>query len=257
MDYTRKIIHECTLCKKYEGKSYCYPEAPDLPESRLRQFCAFHNIGIDYAGPVYVHKVYNENNNLFKSWIALITCQSSRAIYLDLAKDYSGPSCINVLKSFFSRRGIPDLITSYNGSNFTSIGVQTFTTNNGITWKFNLEAAPWTGGFFERLMQSVKRCLKKILGKSKVSYEDLVTILVEIEIIINNRPLTYVSGDLTEEALTSSHLIYGKRLRQNKCTDLTILQTQIHMYKKQYSTFGKDGQKNISPNLEINKRKET
>ena len=130
-----------------------------------------------------------------------------------MAKDYSGPSCINVLKRFFSRRGIPDLITPDNGSNFTSIDVQTFTTSNGITWKFNLEAAPWTGGFFERLIQSVERCL---LGKSKVSYEDLVTILVEIERIINNKPLTYVSGDLTEEALTPSYLIYGKRLGLNK-----------------------------------------
>ena len=58
----------------------------------------------------------------------------------------------------------------------------------------------------------------------------MVTILVEIERIINNRPLTYVSGDLTEEALTPSHLICGKRLGQNKCTDFIDNITDANSY---------------------------
>jgi len=217
--FVRKTIYPCTICRKTEGKCYRYPQAPDLPESRLSQICAFHNIGIDYAGPLFVYNVYNNSNDLYKCWIALITCQSSRAIYLDLATDYSGQSCINVLKRFFSRRGIPELVTSDNGSTFTANNVQTFVANNGITWNFNIEAAPWTGGFFERLVQSVKRCLKKLLGKLKVTYEQMITILIEVERIINNRPLIYVSGDLTEEPLTPSHLICGKRLGKNQCSE--------------------------------------
>ena len=82
-------------------QTYKYPYPPDLPESRLKSGFSFENVGIDYAGPVFVTDVYSHNNELFKAWIALITCQTSRAVYLDLATNYSGLSCINVLRRFF------------------------------------------------------------------------------------------------------------------------------------------------------------
>ena len=216
----RKLIYQCNTCRKYEGKNYNYPPPPDLPESRLKQNCSFYNIGIDYAGPVYVYNVYNKNNELFKAWISLITCQSSRAVYLDLATDYTGKSCINVLRRFFSRRGTPNIIISDNGSSFIAADVQTFATENRVRWKFNLQAAPWFGGFFERLVKSVKRCLNKCLSKSKVTYEEMLTLLIEIEKIINNRPLTYVYNDLSEEPLTPSHLVNGRRLGHNFSEDI-------------------------------------
>ena len=39
-----------------------------------------------------------------------------------------------------------------------------------------------------------------------------MTIVTEIEGIINCRPLTYIYNDNTEEVVTPSHLIYGRRL---------------------------------------------
>lgn len=80
-----------------------------------------------------------------------------------------------------------------------------------IEWKFNVARAPWWGGFFERLVRSVKRCLKKTIGKARLTYEELLTIIVEIEGVLNSRPLTYV-GDQIIEPLTPSHLVIGKRL---------------------------------------------
>lgn len=84
--------------------------------------------------------------------------------------------------------------------------------NKQITWSFNTPKAPWQGGFFERLIKSVKRCLKKLLGRACVTYEELLTILTEIECILNSRPLTYVSTEDLEEPLTPSHLLCGRRL---------------------------------------------
>ena len=53
--------------------------------------------------------------------------------------------------------------------------------------------------------------LKKVLGRSRVSV--LQTLIVEVEAILNNRPLTYVSGDLNDpEPLTPSQLLYGRRI---------------------------------------------
>jgi hypothetical protein len=71
--------------------------------------------------------------------------------------------------------------------------VKRFFTNLQLNWSFNLEKAPWQGGFFERLIQSAKRCLKRTIGNAKLSYEELSTVVTEVELILNSRPLTYVS----------------------------------------------------------------
>ena len=68
------------------------------------------------------------------------------------------------------------------------------------------------GGFFERMIKSTKRCLKKTLGRARLTYEELLTVLTEVECILNSRPLTYLYPDDLEEPLTPSHLISGRRL---------------------------------------------
>ena len=71
--------------------------------------------------------------------------------------------------------------------------------------------APWWGGFFERVIKSTKRCLKKSLGTARVTYEELLTIIVETEGILNSRPLTYVSDEMRDPH-TPSQLVIGRRL---------------------------------------------
>ena len=58
----------------------------------------------------------------------------------------------------------------------------------------------------------MKRSLRKILFRSTVNYEEILTIITEIEGIINCRPLTHIYNDNTEEVVTPSQLIYGRRL---------------------------------------------
>ena len=88
---------------------------------------------------------------MYKVWIVLITCCTSRAIYLDIASSLDGLACIKVLQRFSSRYGQPKLIISDNGSNFISREVQNYATIKGIKWNFNLPKTPWDGGFFEEL----------------------------------------------------------------------------------------------------------
>ena len=87
--------------------------------------------------------------------------------------------------------------------------VQRYLEDNGVKWQFNLERAPWWGGFFERLVGSVKRCLRKVVENVRLSRVELETILVEIEGTLNNRPLTYSYDKLGEDMLTPAHLLYG------------------------------------------------
>ena len=56
-----------------------------------------------------------------------------------------------------------------------------------LEWHLNLPLAPWYGGFFERLVKSVKDLLIKDLKGSRLSYEKMQTVLSECEAILNNQ----------------------------------------------------------------------
>ena len=73
---------------------------------------------------------------------------------------------------------------------------------------------PGGGGFWERLVQSVKRCLRKVVGRSTLTLDELTTVIIEIETTLNNRPLTYLHNDTegVSHALTPASLVYGRRI---------------------------------------------
>ena len=60
-------------------------------------------------------------------------------------------------------------------------------------------------------MRVTKRCLKKAIGQQRLTYEELLTILTEVEAVINNRPLTYNDEEDMDSLLTPSHLFCGRR----------------------------------------------
>ena len=82
----------------------------------------------------------------------------------------------------------------------------------GCEWTFNIERTPWWGRAFERMVQSTKRCLRKMVGQASLTQDELVSTVAEIESIINSRPLSYISAEDTEEPLTPSHLFIGRRV---------------------------------------------
>ena len=87
-------------------------------------------------------------------------------------------------------------------------------TGKGCEWTFNIEKVPWWGGALECLVRSTKLCLRKMVGQASLTHDDLLTVMMEIESIINSRPLSYihVSAEDTEEPLTPSHLLIGRRV---------------------------------------------
>ena len=60
----------------------------------------------------------------------------------------------------------------------------------------------------------MKRPLRKVIGRTNLTYDELQTIVVEIEGLINARPLTYVYDDVESVSfpLSPSHLVYGRRV---------------------------------------------
>ncbi|XP_064082904.1 uncharacterized protein LOC135198861 [Macrobrachium nipponense] len=90
--------------------------------------------------------------------------------------------------------------------------VKSYLEGNCVNWKFTTPRAPWSGGFYERLVGVLKGCLSKALYHKRVSFEELRTLLVEFQAVINSRPLTYLSSDRDWEALTPSMLLYGRNV---------------------------------------------
>ncbi|CAG2192995.1 unnamed protein product [Mytilus edulis] len=96
---------------------------------------------------------------------------------------------------------------AWNGVTVDS-GVQTYMANEGIQWQFIVELAPWMGGFYERLIGIVKRCLRKTIGKLCLTNEQFRTLLAESEAVVNSRPLVYIGDDINSNIiLTPAHFL--------------------------------------------------
>uniref|UniRef100_A0AAF5RTL0 DUF5641 domain-containing protein n=1 Tax=Wuchereria bancrofti TaxID=6293 RepID=A0AAF5RTL0_WUCBA len=63
------------------------------------------------------------------------------------------------------------------------------------TSKIKTPRAPWSGGVYERLIGLTKNAMRKSIGRKLLWQKELITLMVEIEGILNTRPLTYVSFD--------------------------------------------------------------
>ncbi|XP_047143026.1 uncharacterized protein LOC124817231 [Hydra vulgaris] len=143
-----------------------YPPSPPLPLCRLCDEYPFKYTAVDYAGPVFNKNIYGDSDIMYKGWIFLFTCASTRSICLDLVSDILSAVYILGLRCFFARRGVPSKIISDNGTPFVAKQKQLFASNKSIEWQFNVPSALWWGGFFEKMVKMVKRCLKEVVGKA-------------------------------------------------------------------------------------------
>jgi len=124
---------------------------------------------------------------------------------------------------FVIRRGLPHTVYSDNATafpaarrelqelcvHFQDTRTSRYFAHNGIHWKFIVPRAAWWGGWWERMVGTTNRCLRKVLGHRQVNEETLNNILVSIEAAINLRPLLQ-TVDTT--ALTPAHFLHGQKL---------------------------------------------
>lgn len=216
----QSVISRCQECRIRKAKPVV-PRMGDLPSTRLAHHVRpFTNCGMDYFGPMLV-KVKRRQE---KRWGVIFTCLSVRAIHLELASSLRTDSAIMAIRRMISRRGCPAVIWSDNSTNLRGadvelkkaiseidqevIGIET--ANENIEWHFIPPTGAHMGGCWERLVRSVKVSLAVILKERVPSHESLVTLLTEVESIVNSRPLTHVAYDPQEEtSLTPNHFLIG------------------------------------------------
>ena len=169
----------------------------------------------------------------------------------ELVWNMSTVTFIWAFKRFLARWELPRRILSDDAKTFKAAAklikrildyweVKNHLSNTGVEWVFTLEKAPWWGWVFERMVKSMKSCLRKIIVRAWFSFDEMHTVIVEIEGMINSRPISYLGSDDVEEPLTPSHLLVGRRTlnlpdnlayrdKEFKITDEALQKTAKHL----------------------------
>lgn len=207
----RKIISSCSICRRQRGKLVAQKMA-DLPIERITSdLPPFSNVGVDYFGPVEVRR----GRSLVKRYGVIFTCTACRAVHLEVTYSLDTDACINALRRFVCRRGQVTHMRSDNGTNFIGAErelkeavaaldnkIQRAFLHQGINWSFNPPAASHHGGAWERIIGMTRKILTSVLKQQKLD-DGFHTVLREAEAILNNLPITKLSGDPQDlEALT-------------------------------------------------------
>ncbi|GFW32025.1 integrase catalytic domain-containing protein [Trichonephila clavipes] len=143
------------------------------------------------------------------------------AIHIEIVSDLTSDAFIATLKRFFSRRGKCAKLYSDNGKTFVGANKELkrflkliedsddnlagFLSAEGIEWKFIPFRAPSFGGLWEASVQSIKYHLRRVVSGSNLTYEKFLTVCIQIEGILNSRPLCPLSSN-SDERFNSSPL---------------------------------------------------
>ena len=134
------------------------------------------------------------------------------------------------MRRFIARRGTPSIIFSDNGTNLTSAyselrraiqkldkkAIDAYCVKHNIEWFFHPPTASHMNGACERMIRTVRKVLTGMLtDRCRLTDDILHTLLVEVEGIINHRPLTNVSDDIADDTpLTPADLLLIKSTPQ-------------------------------------------
>ncbi|XP_043498349.1 uncharacterized protein LOC122521568 [Polistes fuscatus] len=188
----------------------------DLPASRLLPNRPFIHTGVDFCGPLFIKERQHRNRGRAKIYVAVFVCFSTKAVHLELVNDLTTEAFLAALRRFMARRGKCSDIYSDNATNFVGAAnelearVSRSLVNEGIKWHFIPPRSPHFGGLWEAAVKSFKYHLVRIIGETLLSYEALLTYVLEIEAILNSRPITPLSNDPNDlRALTPGHFLIG------------------------------------------------
>jgi len=219
-------LNKCVDCLRHTVRKPTIEPAL-LPAGRVNTHKVFEVTGCDLAGPVF----FKDGG---KGWIVLFTCAVYRCVHLELVKSLSTDAFLDAFSQFTSRRGRPAVIYSDNGTNFVGADnalkqldwekIAKIHAMEKMEWRFNPPAAPWWGGFWERLIRSVKDLLKRSLKRTKMSEDKLRTCLVEVEATINGRPLTVVNED-PDDLTPLTPAMFLHELRYPAVSDRELLES--------------------------------
>jgi hypothetical protein len=205
------------------GGPFRIPPPPQLLQIRVGEGLPFTVTGIDYLGHLKV-KIGKKLGETKKFWVCLFTCAVVRSVHLELVQNKTTHEFLLALRRFVALYGSPSVIVSDNASELCagdralrkmwrlieqSEDVQAYSLAKCIKWQYIPEKSPWMGGFYERMVGTVKVCLKKALDGLCLYPDELRTVLAEVTEVVNSRPLVYAENVPGLQPLTPGHFLRG------------------------------------------------
>ena len=223
----KRRIFMCLRCYKLKAKPVAPYMAP-LPGSRVQATSCFHVTGMDFFGYLEIKESLRRNSRTYKGYGLILICFATKAIHIELVSSLSTQAFIAAIDRFTSRRGLPlelncDCGTSFVGASRELKEIQNWLTTNQnsifsslaarqIRFKFNCPTAASMGGLWESGVKSAKTLFYRMIGSTKLTFEEYVTVFSRIEAVLNSRPLCYLSAtpDDGTNYLSPGHFLIGK-----------------------------------------------
>ena len=149
----RRVLGACVNCSRYQCRPYPSPEGALAP-FRAEYAPPFAHTGLDFAE-------YIQITPSKKLYILLFTCAISRALHIEVCPDMKAESVFAAITRFMGRRGPPIAFYSDNAKSFIKLSSMV-----NVRWTFIPARSPWWGGWWERLVGTVKSALRKTLHLS-------------------------------------------------------------------------------------------
>ncbi|XP_033226039.1 uncharacterized protein LOC117178719 [Belonocnema kinseyi] len=124
---------------------------------------------------------------------------------------------------------------------------------HGTEWRFNPPGAPHFGGIWEATVKSAKHHIRRVIGDTMLTYEEMSTFLVQVEACLNSKSLQSMSDDPDDlTALTLGHFLIGESLNSipgpsyikitsNRLSRWQLLQQmRQHFWQRWFSDYLKD-----------------
>lgn len=223
----KRVLNKCIVCFRHKNATMTQIMA-DLPEPRINiSEKAFANVAVDYTGAINYKFSKGRGGKTAKAYIAIFVCMASKAIHIELVSDLTAEACIAAFRRMVARRGNISNIYSDNGTCFVKANKDLFLLQNddfitefanvlaekGTNWHFSPAGAPHFNGLAEAAVKTVKSFVSKNLANMTFTFEEISTLLAQIEATVNSRPLCSMSSDPNDlESLTPGHLLIGAPL---------------------------------------------
>ena len=222
-NFVKNLLRQCLTCQRLNARSMVQVMSP-LPDFRVQEgstrLVPFATTCMDIFGHFWTKQGQRQPRQ--KRWVLLFVCAQYRCVSLELVTEMTAAAVTNAINIFLARRPTPRRFVTDNGKNFFGLSnalnreygnLERWKLKRAfpdIKWHFIPKSASHMAGVHERMVQSSKRAMYKVITPGRLDDEGLRAAMASAEMSLNNRPISYISTSASDLGpLTPNHFLTG------------------------------------------------